>query len=117
MPCKYLIFLLLIFTSCTIRKDFTPESFKNNAKKVDTISENTLFDNGNLIIIRDDWGIPHIFGKKDSDTAFGLAYAHSEDDFKTMHDLLLRARGEYASIYGPGKNKIDASIHKIIKYH
>ena len=72
------------------------------------------FENGNLIIIRDDWGVPHIFGKKDSDAAFGLAYTHSQDDFQTMHDLLLRARGEYASIYGPGENKIDASLDYLV---
>ena len=111
---KYLILSLLIFTSCTIRRDFTPKPFESNERNLDSISNISLFEDGSLIIIRDDWGVPHIFGKKDSDTAFGLAYAHSQDDFQTMHDLLLRARGEYASIYGPGKNKIDASLDYLV---
>ena len=34
-------------------------------------------------ILRDTWGVPHIFGKSDADAAFGLAYAHTEDDFLT----------------------------------
>ena len=33
-------------------------------------------------ILRDSWGVPHIFGKTDADAAFGLAYAHAEDDFR-----------------------------------
>ncbi len=114
MISRYLILFIIIFTSCTIRRDFTPKPFQNNEQDIQNISSSTLFENGSLIIIRDNWGVPHIFGKKDSDAAFGLAYAHSEDDFQTMHDLLLRARGKYASIYGPGKNKIDASLDYLV---
>ena len=36
-------------------------------------------------IIRDNFGVPHIYGKTDADTAFGLAYAHAEDDFATIN--------------------------------
>ena len=32
-------------------------------------------------IVRDEYGVPHIYGKTDADAAFGLAYAHAEDDF------------------------------------
>ncbi|MEJ7672357.1 MAG: penicillin acylase family protein [Chitinophagaceae bacterium] len=35
-----------------------------------------------VIIIRDKWGIPHIYGKTDADAVFGLLYAQCEDDFK-----------------------------------
>ena len=35
-------------------------------------------------IIRDTWGVPHIFGQTDADTAYGLAYANAEDDFETI---------------------------------
>ena len=31
-------------------------------------------------IIRDNWGTPHIYGTTNADTAFGVAYAHAEDD-------------------------------------
>jgi len=51
-------------------------------------------------ILRDTWGVPHIFGKSDPDAAFGLAYAHSEDDFLTIQQTLLAARGRFASVYG-----------------
>jgi acyl-homoserine lactone acylase PvdQ len=51
-------------------------------------------------ILRDCWGVPHIYGAKDTDVAFGLAYAHSEDDFETIQDVLLASRGQLATVYG-----------------
>ena len=51
-------------------------------------------------IIRDEWGIPHILGKTDADTAHGLAYAHAEDDFATIQDVFLAVRGKLASEAG-----------------
>lgn len=44
-------------------------------------------------IIRDQWGVPHIFGKTDADAAFGLGYAHAEDDWPTIQETLISARG------------------------
>ena len=35
----------------------------------------------NAEILRDSYGVPHIFGHTDADAAYGLAYAHAEDDF------------------------------------
>ena len=35
-------------------------------------------------IVRDEFGVPHIFAKTDAEVAYGLAWAHSEDDFKTI---------------------------------
>ena len=109
----YIIFLLC-FYSCTIQKDFTPSQSNIQEQQIKDITKESLFDNGNLVIIRDNWGTPHIFGKEDSDAAFGLAYAHSEDDFRTIHDLLLHVRGEYASVYGSGKNNINASMDYLV---
>ncbi len=51
-------------------------------------------------VLRDEWGVPHVFGKTDADAAFGLAYAHAEDDFATIQGALLAARGKLASVYG-----------------
>src|SRR6266571_2425436 len=51
-------------------------------------------------ILRDTWGVPHVFGHTDADVAFGLAYAHAEDDFATIQGALLAARGRLASVYG-----------------
>jgi glycogen operon protein len=39
-------------------------------------------------IIRDKFGVPHIYGTTDADTAFGVAMAHAEDDFFTLQDVV-----------------------------
>ena len=54
----------------------------------------------NVQIYRDIWGVPHIFGEKDEDVAYGLAYAHAEDDFETIQNILIVTRGQLASIIG-----------------
>jgi penicillin amidase/acyl-homoserine-lactone acylase len=51
-------------------------------------------------ILRDSWGVPHVFGHTDADVAYGLAYAHAEDDFATIQGALLATRGRLASVYG-----------------
>jgi len=38
----------------------------------------------NIQIVRDSFGVPHIFTKTDSELAYGLAWAHAEDDFETI---------------------------------
>jgi len=62
-------------------------------------------------ILRDSWGVPHIFGTTDPDVAFGLAYAHAEDDFATLQDTLLAARGQLASVYGRKAAISDFMVH------
>src|SRR4051812_24692083 len=45
-------------------------------------------------ILRDQWGVPHVLGKSDADAAFGLAYAHAEDDWPMLQGVLAAARGQ-----------------------
>ena len=49
-------------------------------------------------IIRDEWGVPHVHGQTDADTAFGLAYAHSEDDWPLIAGGIIAARGDLARL-------------------
>lgn len=51
-------------------------------------------------IIRDEYGVPHIYGERDVDVAFGLAYAHAEDDWATIEETLLFSRGALAQQTG-----------------
>ena len=44
----------------------------------------TQIDPSKIDIVRDDFGVPHIFAATDAEVAFGLAYAHAEDDFNTI---------------------------------
>ncbi|HET9316140.1 MAG TPA: acylase [Vicinamibacteria bacterium] len=52
-------------------------------------------------VLRDTWGVPHVFGRTDADAAYGLAWAHAEDDFDTIQGALLAARGRLATRLGP----------------
>lgn len=64
-------------------------------------------------ILRDTWGVPHVFGKKDADAAFGLAYAHAEDDFKTIQLVLTAVNGRLATELGKKGAGNDYLVHLI----
>ncbi len=38
----------------------------------------------NITIVRDGYGVPHIYAATDAEVAYGLAWAHAEDDFNTI---------------------------------
>jgi acyl-homoserine-lactone acylase len=57
---------------------------------------------------RDSFGVPHVLGKTDVDAAYGLGYAQSEDDFATLQDSLMVARGRSASVKGASALPSDA---------
>lgn len=53
-----------------------------------------------VTIIRDRWGIPHIYGKTDADVVFGLLYAQCEDDFFRVEQNYIEAIGRLAEVEG-----------------
>lgn len=62
-------------------------------------------------IIRDEFGVPHIYGKRDEDVAFGVAFAHAEDDFSTLQDVMAMSRGRYGAIAGQEGAVFDYAYH------
>jgi acyl-homoserine-lactone acylase len=55
---------------------------------------------GRVTIMRDKWGIPHIFGKTDADAVFGMLYAQAEDDFNRVELNYINAVGRLAEVEG-----------------
>jgi acyl-homoserine-lactone acylase len=53
-----------------------------------------------VTIIRDDFGVPHIYGKTDANAVFGLLYAQCEDDFNRVERNYLWATGRLAEVEG-----------------
>jgi acyl-homoserine-lactone acylase len=53
-----------------------------------------------VTIYRDRYGVPHIFGRSDAATVFGLMYAQCEDNFPQLEQDLLRATGRAAESGG-----------------
>lgn len=57
----------------------------------------------NVTIIRDDWGIAHVYGKRDADAVFGMIYAQAEDDFNRVETNYINAMGRLAEAEGESK--------------
>ena len=53
-----------------------------------------------ITIIRDTWGIPHVYGKTDADAVFGLMYAQAEDDFNRVETNFINSQGRLAEAEG-----------------
>ncbi len=53
-----------------------------------------------VTIIRDDFGVGHIYGPTDADAVFGLLYAQAEDDFPRIERNYIWAIGRLAEVEG-----------------
>ncbi|PQB06781.1 acylase [Polaribacter filamentus] len=84
----FLLFFIISFVSCKKEKNSTNEEqrWQQHAK--------------NTEIIRDDFGVPHIYGKTDADAVFGLLYAQCEDDFNRVERNYIWALGRLAEVDG-----------------
>jgi len=51
-------------------------------------------------IIRDDFGVPHVYAKTDADAVFGMLYAQCEDDFNRIEQNYIWAIGRLAEVEG-----------------
>lgn len=76
----------LIVVSCTQKPQTEIEEWQAQAE--------------NITIIRDDFGVPHIYGKTDADAVFGLLYAQCEDDFNRVEQNYIWATGRLAEVEG-----------------
>ena len=74
-----LLLLLLLFTTTISYSQINPE---------------------NIDIVRDQFGIPHIFGKTDAEVAYGLAWANAEDDFNTIQEAYLAGNAMLSNYIG-----------------
>ncbi|WP_422083299.1 acylase [Ulvibacterium sp.] len=88
---KYQLLFALCFVgmvSCKTENTVDPE-----VKRWRTQAEN-------VSIVRDDFGVPHIYGKTDADAVFGLLYAQCEDDFNRVEQNYIWATGRLAEVEG-----------------
>jgi acyl-homoserine-lactone acylase len=66
-----------------------------------------------VTIIRDNWGVPHIYGKTDADAVFGLMYAQCEDDFKRVEMNYVEKLGRMAEVKGESELYNDL-LHRLV---
>ncbi|WP_296705431.1 penicillin acylase family protein, partial [Algoriphagus sp.] len=69
------------------------------------------WDTSKIEIARDEYGVPHIFGKTDADVAYGLAWSHAEDDFETIQKTLLAGKRIAGKVFGQDGAAIDFFGH------
>lgn len=54
----------------------------------------------NITIARDSFGVPHIFAPTDPQVAYGIAWAHAEDDFETLQTVVQSGKGMLGKVLG-----------------
>jgi acyl-homoserine lactone acylase PvdQ len=67
-----------------------------------------------VTIYRDQWGIPHIYGKTDADAVFGLLYAQCEDDFSRVEMNYIEKLGRMSEVKGEKELAYDLYIKLLI---
>ena len=63
-----------------------------------------------VVIHRDEWGVPHIKAPTDAAVAFGSAYAQCEDHFFQLEDTYIKSLGRYAEIVGESGLQSDLEV-------
>ena len=99
---KILFFILLAFPLLSIAQKYPPkeiEKFEREARGV--------------TIIRDNWGVPHIYAKTDADVVFGLMYTECEDNFKGIERNYLYQLGKQAEVDGKKSLYTDITLQLI----
>lgn len=96
------ITILLLLTACQQQAPETSSQTSAPQEQPDLQTERERLEARaqNVTIIRDDFGVPHIYGKTDADAVFGLLYAQSEDDFNRVERNYIWATGRLAEVEG-----------------
>ncbi|HEU5164795.1 MAG TPA: penicillin acylase family protein [Chitinophagaceae bacterium] len=97
------LFLFLLLPVQLFSQSFSKEEISRWEKQAKSVT-----------IIRDNWGIPHIYGKTDADAAFGLLYAQCEDDFKRVEINYIEKLGRMAEVKGESELYNDLLIRLVI---
>ncbi|MEP6749915.1 MAG: penicillin acylase family protein, partial [Bacteroidota bacterium] len=98
-----ILFLFFLFPAQLFAQSFTPAEINHWEKQSKQVT-----------IIRDNWGIPHIYGKTDADAVFGLLYAQCEDDFKRVEMNYIEKLGRMAEVKGEAELYNDLPIRMVI---
>ena len=67
-----------------------------------------------VTVIRDNWGIAHVYGKTDADAVFGMEYAQAEDDFNRVETNYINAMGRLAETEGESQIYLDLRMKLFI---
>ncbi|MFZ1786118.1 MAG: penicillin acylase family protein [Ferruginibacter sp.] len=100
---KNIVSLILLFPLQLLAQPFSQTEIQNWEKQA-----------ANISIIRDNYGIPHVYGKTDADAVFGLLYAQCEDDFKRVELNYIDKLGRLSEVNGEKDLYNDLLIRLVI---
>jgi acyl-homoserine-lactone acylase len=86
MRSVYLVLLLTVVTPAGAASSSEVERWQHEASRIS--------------IVRDTWGIAHVYGKSDADAVFGALYAQAEDDFPRIERNYVVSLGWLAQAEG-----------------
>ncbi|WP_429398348.1 penicillin acylase family protein [Mucilaginibacter lappiensis] len=98
----YLIFALIFSPVIAFAQIFNPQEIKRAETQAKMVT-----------IIRDNWGVPHIYGKTDAATVFGLMYTQCEDNFKGIERNYLYQLGRQTEADGENSLYTDVQLQLI----
>jgi acyl-homoserine-lactone acylase len=98
-----LLFVNIVLPISVVAQNFTPQEISRWQKQAQAVT-----------IIRDNWGVPHVYGKTDADAVFGLLYVQCEDDFKRVEMNYIEKLGRMAEIKGESAVYDDLLIRMVI---
>lgn len=106
------ILITFLLLACTLLTTAQVRTYKFEPK--------VIIDPSKIDIVRDQYGVPHIFAKTDAEVAFGLEWAAAEDDFETVQFLLMAAKCYLGYHLGVDGAKIDYAVqlmglHKLVE--
>ncbi len=96
---KFALFGSIVFASTV----YSQQNFKNYKAFTD-------INPANIDIVRDSFGIPHIFAKTDAEVAYGLAWATSEDNTENSQFIVCALRGYLGRKQGIEGVKVDYAV-------
>ncbi|MDB4927163.1 penicillin acylase family protein [Mucilaginibacter sp.] len=95
-------FLLLILPAMLMAQKFTATELSRYKQEAKTVT-----------IIKDNWGVPHIYGQTDAATVFGLMYAQCEENFQGIERNYLYQLGRQAEVDGASTLYTDVQLQMI----
>lgn len=97
-------FVVFTFFSAVAQPGNSGQLNENGFAKIDPTA---------ITIVRDSFGIPHIFAQTDAEVAYGLAWANAEDAFHITQDLICTSKGLMGIKDGIEGVKADFFVHAI----
>ena len=98
----YITVILIFFPGVIFAQIFNQKEIKRAKEQAKAVT-----------IIRDNWGVPHIYGKTDAAVVFGLMYTQCEDNFKGIERNYLYQLGRQTEADGNSKLYTDVQLQLI----